>query len=163
MKVVVLSDLHIDDNSDWIGNLNEALKRIKNITMKNEKIIFILLGDIVNGFLKRTTDDIKRFYKKADTFIHNINDGLVENQVEFYFIPGNHDLDGDSLGAFNEFIERHSRINESKYEFKSDESIFTFDIEGFRFILVDSNLSSSSVCGVKKAFIKPKQFIPING
>lgn len=141
MKVVVLSDLHIDDNSDWIGNLNEALKRIKNITMKNEKIIFILLGDIVNGFLKRTTDDIKRFYKKADTFIHNINDGLVENQVEFYFIPGNHDLDGDSLGAFNEFIERHSRINESKYEFKSDESIFTFDIEGFRFILVDSNLS----------------------
>lgn len=166
MKVVVLSDLHIDDTSEWNAISEEMLKRIKNITIENEQILFVLLGDIVNGYEKRTTEDIRRFYKKADSFLETINIGLKENNVEFYFIPGNHDLDGDSLESFNEFIERHSRINDSPYEFTLDESVFTFDINDFRFVLVDSNLSrdykaSGKIDGVllKTKAVKDKQII----
>lgn len=141
MKVVVLSDLHIDDTSKWNAISEEMLKRIRNIAKENERIIFVLLGDIVNGFRERTTEDIQRFYKKADSFLDTINNGLKEKSVEFYFTPGNHDLDGNSLESFNEFIKRHSRINDSPYAFTLNESVFTFDIDDFRFILVDSNLS----------------------
>lgn len=83
MKVVVLSDLDIDDSSEWKKNSGEMLKRIKNITKESEKIIFVFLGDIVNDFNKRKTEDIKRSYKKADEFVSDINNGLFENDVEF--------------------------------------------------------------------------------
>lgn len=63
MKVVVLSDLHIDDTSEWNAISEEMLKRIKNITIENEQILFVLLGDIVNGYEKRTTEDIRVFVK----------------------------------------------------------------------------------------------------
>ena len=129
MKVVVLSDLHIDDTSKWNAISEEMLKRIRNIAKENERIIFVLLGDIVNGFRERTTEDIQRFYKKADSFLDTINNGLKEKSVEFYFTPGNHDLDGNSLESFNEFIKRHSRINDSPYAFTLNESVFTFDID----------------------------------
>lgn len=141
MKVVVLSDLHIDDTSEWDAISEEMLKRIKNIAKENERIIFVLLGDIVNGFAERTTEDIRRFYKKADIFLDTIKNGLKENNVEFYFVPGNHDLNGKSLKPFNDFIGIHSRINGKAYRFRPKESVFSFDIGAFRFILVDSNLA----------------------
>ncbi len=139
MKVVVLSDLHIDENCEWVNITQEMCRRVKNIIKQDEAIRFIILGDIINGIAGRSTDAVEKVYRIADEFIDYINDFFSNYNIGFYFVPGNHDLYVDSLEPFNDFIERHSKINSKSYRYTLKESIFYFEEENIRFILIDSN------------------------
>lgn len=136
MKVVILSDLHFDNSTNWEKITNEMLRRIKNVIKGSEKIVFVFLGDIINGYIARTTDDVRRFYAMADNFVESIRDKFKDG--DFYFIPGNHDLDGGNLDLFNKFIDKHSS---KKCEYTKEESIFLVEEYNVNFILIDSNLS----------------------
>lgn len=136
MKIIVLSDLHFDDKTHWRKITEEMLRRIRNIIRDNEKIIFVFLGDIINGYGGRTTVDARRFYIEADNFIEYIKREFKDG--DFYFIPGNHDLDSNNLDLFNEFSGKHSS---RKCEYTKENSVFLIEKYNINLILVDSNLS----------------------
>lgn len=129
MKLVIISDLHISKhyNADIISKMVDRIERLEN----NDRIVFVVLGDIVDK-LALNPDA----YQKAGGIFDLIKRRL--NNVEFLFVPGNHDLNGSNLESFNAFIENYSC---EKMHYSLKESIFNIKREEFNLVLIDSTLS----------------------
>jgi UDP-2,3-diacylglucosamine pyrophosphatase LpxH len=92
MKVGILhlSDIHIEDNDDWIIDKGEKIAQaVKGTWEKFDTIFIVVSGDIAN---KGSLDQ----YKLANTFLAGIKTYLQKeatSQVFFVVSPGNHDCD----------------------------------------------------------------------
>lgn len=134
MKLLIVSDLHLDEDSDmnFVEDiLDKMLECILSKKKKNDKIIVICLGDMVNN-----GGTIAKF-KIVENFISRLLTKLKGMQPKMLFVPGNHELEPDgSLSIFNDFVINNSFLSEEGY---SEENGYVIhEEEGFIFYLVDS-------------------------
>lgn len=138
MKLIILSDLHFKENNNW-DNIKkityEMIRKIKNIFLDNERLLFVILGDIISGDKADTEINVQNKYAEADKFIYEIT--TQYSNSSFLFVPGNHDVFSEDLLEFNNFINKHSYKN---CTFTLTDSIHSFLENKMNLILVDSNL-----------------------
>lgn len=139
MKVLIISDLHIDENNDWdfIDKITVNMTyRVNRKMSENEELIIFLLGDIINrGGIGNNA--IK--FSEADKFIDKLK--VAFSDVKILFVPGNHEIEKNSfeLSEFNKFIQRHSYKKD--FIFTMDSSVYSLEEANVNFILVDSTLT----------------------
>lgn len=136
MKLIIISDLHFDENNDWdnINQINNCLITRINMKLKeNERIVFVVLGDIVN----RGGDGNNAVkFLEASRLLDEIKANI--SNAQFYFIPGNHEIkDYEIISEFHDFAMQY---NSSYEHFTLEKSVFSEELEGFNFILADSTL-----------------------
>lgn len=135
MKIIVVSDLHIriENDKDFISNIIESLvERIRVKILENEKIVMVVLGDIID----RGNENAKDKYNIAKEILMDIQAKL--GICEFFFIPGNHDISYDkSLEDFNQFVSCFP--NSEKFDL--EKSVHYKVEDGINMIFADSNLT----------------------
>lgn len=132
MRFYILSDLHLEKIfDDSIANdiLKRLCREIRKATELNTTILFIILGDIAF----RGTDFSFEYAKECLDFIVS---ELYEYNVKFEFVPGNHDLQKNSLSKFDDIV----RLYGNNHSFE-DKSTYSNEYAGLNFIFTDSNLS----------------------
>lgn len=139
MKLLILSDLHLDESNDWnfINKItNEMTRRVNNKRLKDEELLIVILGDIIH---RGGNGNITIKFSEADKFINKLKDAF--NDVKLLFIPGNHEIEKNSfdLNGFNAFYQRHSFKKD--FVFTMDNSIFSFETAKINLLLVDSTLT----------------------
>ncbi|TGE38704.1 metallophosphoesterase [Desulfosporosinus fructosivorans] len=111
MRIIQLSDFHIsskinlDECKTKISILCECINQECNNT---EKLVFILCGDVTDG---GSVDG----YENAKILFDLIKLNLVDKQISYEFVPGNHDLCGGTFSDFDKFITLYSS-DEYRYE-----------------------------------------------
>ncbi len=119
MKLIQISDLHITDKSDlnqYESMIKKMTERIGDILGNDEKVYFVCCGDIVDkgcadGYLEKAKSLFDYFVGKMSTF-----------NVEFVFVPGNHDLCKSDFCAFQNFVS----IYNTEIDFSSKSVITLF-------------------------------------
>lgn len=136
MKLLIISDLHFDEQNDW-NFINEVtqnmVRRVANKMAENEELIVVVLGDIIN---RGGVGDIDRKFSEANNFIENLKHEI--DCTKFLFIPGNHEIVNFDLKAFNGFCKHHSY---KEFVFTMKNSVFSIEEDGINLILVDTNLT----------------------
>ncbi len=134
MKLLLISDLHLQEENDWkkINIILESMIRcVKNKMKDNEEIIVITLGDIIDQSKINAFVEAKILYNQIQNNFENI---------KFRFVPGNHEVTSNStseLDEFNKFVKEYSNLG----DYTDKCSVQFEDIEGFRILYVDSTLS----------------------
>ena len=139
MKLLIISDLHFDENNNWdfIEEItSNMVHRVKQKIIENEELTIIVLGDIINrggignNFVK---------FSEADKYIEKLKNDF--SNVKMLFIPGNHEIEKNSfdLSAFNNFCQRHSYKKD--FVFTMESSVFSIEESKVNLILVDSTLT----------------------
>ena len=104
------------------------IRRVNNKIKKNDTILVITLGDIIDF------GDPNAF-QQAKIVYSYLQQNLTAS--EFRFVPGNHELIKENLSEFNFFVKEFG--NSTDY---TDENTVHFeDVEEFRILYVDSTLS----------------------
>lgn len=132
MRFFILSDLHLEKgfgNSTANHILERLCKEIRKNIALNTTILFIILGDIAH---KGTENS----FEYAEECLEYIKTELSEYTVKFEFVPGNHDLQADSLTAFDNIVKTYG--NNHSFE---NQSTYSSEYKGINFIFADSNLS----------------------
>lgn len=140
MKLIILSDLHFKEDNDWkyIDKItSNMMRRVCNKLQTDEKVIFIILGDIINSDKNNNNINVPNKYCEAEKFIELLRQKYAN--TNFLFVPGNHDIFNKDIVEFNNFIDRYSYKRECI--FTANNSIFNLIEENINIILVDSNLS----------------------
>ena len=131
MRFFILSDFHISGPIDHA--LSDRIKRlcaeIKRDIRLTEELLFILLGDLIN-------QGDERAFIHVDGVLDLIRNELRDYDVKFEVVPGNHDLVGDSIEPFADFISRRdlSLISEKR-------PVYSKQYDGVNFIFADSTLT----------------------
>ena len=101
MKLFQISDLHLDGSID-LNEYKTMLKKMAEVIIKesdNSNIVYIICcGDIVNkgnNFGYSTSAKYVFDYLKSE---------IKNKDIDFLFVPGNHDLCNSDFSAFCEFI-----------------------------------------------------------
>lgn len=131
MKILIISDLHFQEDNDWnrINSITHSMiQRVTNKMKKRDRILVVTLGDIINCGNATAFQQAKSFYMHMQqSFITS----------EFRFVPGNHDLVNNGLTEFNSFIKE--LCNQTEYT--DEETVFAEDVQGVRMLYVDSTLN----------------------
>lgn len=130
MKVIQISDLHIDSNftmSNYHDMLNKMLECIHKDMADEAQIYILCCGDIVN---KGNADE---YLGKAKEFFDYIIGNIKDKKIELLFVPGNHDLCANSFDKFQSFIEQYN----SKINFIS-ENVILYEGSEINYVLVNS-------------------------
>lgn len=136
MKLLIISDLHFDEQNDWdfINKITQNMvRRVANKMVENEELIVVVLGDIIN---RGAAGDNNKKFSEADKFIGNLKHDM--GCTKFLFIPGNHEIVNFDLESFNDFCKHHSY---KEFVFTMRNSVFSIEEAGINLILVDTNLT----------------------
>lgn len=132
MRFFILSDLHLENSFDD-SSANHILSRlcveIRKTTDLNTPILFVILGDIAYRGMDFSFENAKECLEYIRTELHEYN-------LDFEFVPGNHDLHEGNLDSFDEIVKTYG--NNHSYETKST---YSNEYMGINFIFTDSNLS----------------------
>ncbi len=137
MKIIQISDLHIDGNTtieEEKNIIDKLFEEVKDNVNSTEKLLFIICGDIINkGQLE--------FYPKSKELIMYLVNKSKDYDTKILFVPGNHDLileDGlnysKKIEGFNSFIKELGQ--QESYE--KEKSITSVNDDEIRFILINS-------------------------
>ncbi|MBU3171324.1 metallophosphoesterase [Clostridium estertheticum] len=104
MKIVMVSDLHICDNTElYIKKLYHIIDKMYEIINREtyfmEQIVILMCGDVSNHGDKTLYESAKKIYK----YIHN---KAGNRFIEFVMIPGNHDVCDESFADFDGFCKQ---------------------------------------------------------
>ena len=92
MKVGILhlSDIHIEDNNDWIIDKGEKIAQAVSGTWEELDTVFVIVsGDIANAGFKEQYAEATEFF---GAMRHHLQQQLGA-KVFFILAPGNHDCD----------------------------------------------------------------------
>lgn len=138
VRFFIISDLHLGEETDMqqlYTRTRTLCRKIRESTTPGEQIPIILLGDIVDGGNPDAFCAAKKLLTK-------IEQELKDYSTTFDFVPGNHDLHGTDLAAFDKFI---SKYGGPKF---SENRAYNRQYGGVNFIFADSNLSRDHrACG----------------
>ena len=133
MRFFILSDLHLsaDESPDATAcQVKKLCAKIRTDIDLNERILFILLGDIADRGNPQS-------FSVGRSILSLIKTELNEYTVQFMFTPGNHDLCDNSFCEFDKFTSEfgfsHNYENSPAYAYTFDDT---------NFIFVDSNVHS---------------------
>lgn len=129
MRFYVLSDLHLDENTDMQllqEILRELCERIRANTPRQEAILFIGLGDVTNA-----GNPIGFAY--ATELFQLIKEELKGRNVLFDFVPGNHDRMNGDITPFDDFAGNFG----VKHKY-AESGVYSKIYEDVNFIFADS-------------------------
>lgn len=155
MKMLMISDLHIEDNSkDFFNKVFHRIDKMFEIINKEiqptEKLIVVMCGDVVDC-------GKAEYYESAKIVFEYIKKKIGTRTVEFAMIPGNHDLCNDSFSDFDAFNLAYS--NEVG-EFEKA-SCWSKNIDKFNFILANSSYHKDTTYGKVEAYEIEKHINPL--
>ncbi len=133
MKILMLSDLHIDTDIDFnfAENILEKMALVVNHCIDiNEEIYAIILGDIIN----QGNRDSERKYQIAEQIFLKLKNKIKSENLKMCFIPGNHDLCDKQLTQFNLFVNKFSY---TPIDFEST-TFYQEEIFGLNFVFANS-------------------------
>lgn len=119
LRICILADIHQD-----IGNLNKALDGIKN----SECGYMFVIGDLTN-------------YGDVSS-LEEVRDVLGESGLEYYIIPGDHDL-ADSSGASN-----FNKVFGKNYK--------NVELTGIKFVFIDNSANFTVISDSQISWIRDK-------
>lgn len=132
MWLVQISDIHNSNNykiktlekivSEMSNSINEYIK-------KDDLIMFIICGDIINK------GDSNGFKSTLD-FLDDIKNNIKSNNIEYIVCPGNHDIVNNSFLDLNKFIFKLT--NDSRINFENN-SVNIKKVEDIEFIVINSS------------------------
>lgn len=131
----MISDLHLDESNENNNNhlAEENIKllssKIRNEVCPNEDIMFILLGDVCDKGKAKG-------YEIAEGLLNHLKQELQDYNVQFDFIPGNHDLINGNLGYFDKFIHKMG----ASYSYMKSAAV-SKEYGNVNFIFADSTLT----------------------
>lgn len=134
MKLIQISDLHIDETYDK-NKINKKIesmcKAIKREVSKSEQLVFCFLGDLINK-------GIPENFVSLSPILESICISFHEYKISFEFIPGNHDLCPEASGTlstkkFNKYIKKYV-----DYGFTKSNSIHVKEYDDITLILAGS-------------------------
>ena len=131
VRFFIISDLHLGEETDMqqlYTRTRTLCRKIRESTTPGEQIPIILLGDIVDGGNPDAFCAAKKLLTK-------IEQELKDYSTTFDFVPGNHDLHGTDLAAFDKFI---SKYGVPKF---SENRAYNRQYGGVNFIFADSNVT----------------------
>ena len=100
MKIYILSDLHLGavGMEDKVHNgLTVLCRQIRSEASNDEKLLFIILGDLIDKGQESAFAVAKDCLEKLCSQLHDFN-------VCFEMVPGNHDRSSRDVSAFDRFI-----------------------------------------------------------
>lgn len=130
MKILLISDLHFKEHNDWdmINKItNNMIRRVNNKMKKDDNVVVITLGDIIDFGNPNAFQQAKLFYS-------HLQQNLATS--EFRFVPGNHELINKNLNDFNLFTKEFNQP-----DFTDKDTVYAEDTQGCRILYVDSTLS----------------------
>ncbi len=134
MKIIQISDLHIDETTDEIKvrkKIDLMCKTIKDKVSKTELLVFCFLGDLINKGNPRNFD-------RLSPILEYICDAFTGYTFSFEFIPGNHDIcpefDGSlSTCKFNNYIKKYV-----VYDFTPTNTVHIKEYDDIALVLLSS-------------------------
>lgn len=166
MFILQISDLHIstDSDVDLLSKKIEALTNCLSEMLKAEdSLLCCLLGDFVDQGNAEAFPIAKRIIQKLK---QNLAEILLEGNLAFEVVPGNHDLCGSpkSLHKFNQFA---STLFEKEIAYSSECPVIVSDHFGFHFIMLNSVLQgykygSVDLDNLKGCSISPKTIVMVH-
>ena len=119
MRILILSDLHITPDSNYIST--PWVEHFCNF-MKNRYFadtLVIVLGDIIQNDGKNG----EIAFKAASKIFDYIKSQLSSVDYKIVFIPGNHDYCNGNLNAFEQFCRTHQTFSEP-FLFSQKQTLF---------------------------------------
>ena len=134
MKYYLIADLHIAKESKleltgWTAHFCEHIRKNAGI----DTVIVFVLGDIVDKGEKAGAEAFAR----ADEFFVYIRKNTAPHDVQFIFLPGNHDYQGKKLHLFSDFCRKHQSPRVSYIDY-TEKSSWNYDSDYINFILTDT-------------------------
>lgn len=134
MKVIQISDLHIDETNDETKTrkkIDLMCQTIKDNVSKMEQLVFCFLGDLINKGIPQNFD-------RLSPILEYICDAFRDYAFSFEFVPGNHDLclesDGSlSTSKFNDYIKKYV-----DYNFTPTDTVHIKEYDGMTLVLLSS-------------------------
>lgn len=132
MKMLMISDLHINNDSDEytktvFHRIDKMFEAVGRELMIGEKLIIIMCGDVVDG-------GKAEYYSIAKKIFDYMIDKTEGIDMEFIMVPGNHDLCNGEFCDFDTFAKEYCPKQE-EFENKHCTSVA---IENLNFILANS-------------------------
>ena len=128
MRFLFISDLHIKqntlpENTAWVAHFSRYITENSGL----DPVIVFVLGDVID-------QGVPAAFDAADAFFSYIKEQVSPVDIQFIFLPGNHDYCDGDLSPFMEFCQRHGR-DQIDFTVKS-----TWQVEfgQINFILADS-------------------------
>ena len=123
MYIVQFSDFHIkDDDFDFDKKkciLNKMLTKISElINEKNEKIVCIINGDIIDHSSKDLKEEeIEKEFDNADKLLSVIKQHFNDQDFVIGICPGNHDIVNKKIDKFTDIAKKHMPDNFIEYPY----------------------------------------------
>lgn len=150
----VISDLHYADNDPVNDNnryYRESIEKLRECVqvMNKEKVDFLIqLGDF------KDQDNDNPDEEKTLEYLRTINDEFEKFEGPKYHVLGNHDHDSISKQQFLDNISIHG--------LKHSRSFYSFDLNGFHFIVLDGNFKADGQAYDHGNFDWKEAYIPQN-
>jgi predicted phosphodiesterase len=138
MKIIQLSDLHIDSSFKLESHqvmLDKAIEVIQKEIGQEKYIYIVVCGDIVTGGKASC-------YKEAKEIMNFFKIKLKPCNLRFLFVPGNHDLCENSFKDFDDFIKPYN--NELSFD---NGSVNIWEDDAIRFILLNTSYHKDTTFG----------------
>ena len=136
MKIVQISDLHASSHMTMTETrkiINEMVDVIMNKYEAGEKLVIIICGDI---FDKGNTDDLKMSrIKEIFLMLGSLKDKF---QVQFLFVPGNHDLKSGTANYLKDFDKMIYQITSDADMSYNNNDVLSYDVDNCNIILLNS-------------------------
>lgn len=134
MKYYLIADLHITKDSKleptgWTAHFCEYIRKYAGI----DTVTVFVLGDIIDKGEKAGAEAFAR----ADEFFVYIRKNTAPHDVQFVFLPGNHDYQGKNLHLFSDFCRKHQSPRVSYIDY-TEKSSWNYDSDYINFILTDT-------------------------
>lgn len=133
MRIVVISDLHIDyqaaeNTPEWVEPFCTFIRE-----HPTKKQLIVTLGDIIDAGNPEN-------YIAADKIFTYMENRLSKYHMNLLFVPGNHDYCKGNIAPFMEFCRKHQTKLYPLCDYRQ-KNIFSFEIDGINLILADTNTS----------------------
>ncbi|GAU78539.1 metallophosphoesterase [Fusibacter sp. 3D3] len=142
MKILQLSDIHIDSTTD-IETVKTKLTKMKESILSRlvpgEELLICICGDIIDK------GDSTLFETACIIFDYMKNDLFSTIAVKFEFVPGNHDLCNNEFADFDNFTKRYTEV---QYEYNDKVNSHLRAFNGIDVLLSNSTFHKNTKIGM---------------
>lgn len=133
MKVALIqiSDVHLRSINNRIDKkLDMFVNRLSHQLAKNEKVIFLLTGDIANSGKEVEFNVAKRFFGDIKSKLEDLSKNL---DLSFELVPGNHDIDLSTKDVMRDATIKHIKDINGVIDEKALNYLLSFQSSFFEF------------------------------
>ena len=96
VQIIHVSDFHLDSNPISVKKeqlINALISDLKKQKIDTKNCIFVISGDLVDKGGRNFSSTRDAFYYFKEVFVDRLKNELSIGNEQFFFVPGNHDVD----------------------------------------------------------------------